>query len=316
MGPSPSAGLTAVSAKGSPDTNRRGPGTRPALMALRRSTSTRFEEPRLRSVVNPLSRYFRAFSAAQSTVIEGRSRLLSSKCAAIWTCMSIKPGMTVNFVRSTSRAPCGTWPFGHTETIRPSWTTMTAPRITFPWPSITSLVFSTVSWAMAGRLKKKETTKATIQRIRILSTCVQQTISVGRNGTVRDFPSDYRVDDFRRLDLFFRHSRDVLRQNGNVGKLAGRERSLDIFLEGRKRIQNRVRAQRFHSAHPLIRVKCAAVGHLACHGGVIVWDGIDVFDWRVGSAGDDRPTLHQLLPNVGAFLGAFVAKTRRDEHGV
>src|SRR5215813_3803268 len=49
------AGPTADSANGSPDTNSRGPAISPELMALRRSTSTRFGAPRLRSVVNPLS---------------------------------------------------------------------------------------------------------------------------------------------------------------------------------------------------------------------------------------------------------------------
>ena len=77
----------------------------------------------------------------------------------------------------------------------------------------------------------------------------------------------------------------------------------------------RVRLQRLDAAHALIGIEHLAVLQLAGDGGVVAGDRVDVLDRRVGAVADDGARFHQLLPDVGAFLGALRAEAQPDTYG-
>ncbi|KKW10571.1 MAG: hypothetical protein UY48_C0034G0001, partial [Candidatus Gottesmanbacteria bacterium GW2011_GWB1_49_7] len=119
------------------------------------------------------------------------------------------------------------------------------------------------------------------------------------------------VPHLRLKEFGLGHRHQVLRQDGQVGDLAGFYRSFFVFLEGGVRSLDGIRAQRLQTGHRLFRMgprKGAAVEGLARHGGVEVRDGIGRLHGNVGAVGHVGPRTQQVLPHVGVLCDPFFAQ--------
>gem|GEM_PF-3891409 len=97
---------------GGPLATMRGPGRYPLLMELRRSTARNGSEPTSRTVVNPASRSFLAFTTPAKALSKGVSlklKISSYRSALEPRCVwqSISPGSTTACERSVTCAPAG-----------------------------------------------------------------------------------------------------------------------------------------------------------------------------------------------------------------
>src|SRR5712692_6034933 len=107
-----------------------------------------------------------------------------------------------------------------------------------------------------------------------------------RLTTVLHLSADDRVRHAHGGNLIFGDRHDVLREDRDVGELAGRQRALDGLLEPGVGRADGVGPQRFQAAHALAWIEDTPVLQLARNGRVEARNGIDVFDGRVGAVGD------------------------------
>src|SRR5574341_2652263 len=108
-------------------------------------------------------------------------------------------------------------------------------------------------------------------------------------------------------DRVLRDGHDVAGQHRDVRQLARRDRPLEIFLERRVRVVERVALQRLLPRHLLLREEERPVDGLPGHRRVEAGDGAHILYGCVRAIGDHGARRHQVPPHIGAFPGPLLA---------